>query len=351
MKAVDRAGYKKPSPIQMAAIPLGLQFRDVIGIAEAAQMLGNPEIEAEGPYSVVLAPTRELAQQIEEETRNLAHYTDFRVVSVWGGQSIEDQGFLLRELKGCEIVVATPGRLVDCIERSYAVLNQCNYVSWGVLDAMPSTNLKPENEDEPLETNRVYRTTYMFSATMPPAVERLARRAGKYLRRPVVVTIGTAGKATDNVTQRVIVKENEKPRALEQELAQMGDDQRIIVFANTKRQCDLVARQLENMDYRVTMLHGGKTRTSARSRSRASARMCSTCWWPPTWRDVVSTWPTWLWSTITTWPIPSSSTPTGKGDDWSYRAVPVARLAQHEAAKQKPGAIGGGRPSIQFAKK
>ena len=68
----------------------------------------------------------------------------------------------------------------------------------GVLDAMPSTNLKPENEDEELESDRVYRTTYMFSATMPPAVERLAR---KYMRRPVVVNIGSAGKATDNVAQ------------------------------------------------------------------------------------------------------------------------------------------------------
>ena len=68
----------------------------------------------------------------------------------------------------------------------------------GVLDAMPSTNLKPEDEGEELEENRVYRTTYMFSATMPPAVERLAR---KYMRRPVVINIGSAGKATDLVTQ------------------------------------------------------------------------------------------------------------------------------------------------------
>ena len=70
----------------------------------------------------------------------------------------------------------------------------------GVLDAMPSSNLKPDSEDVTLEANRVYRTTYMFSATMPSAVERLAR---KYLRRPVVINIGSAGKATDNVTQKV----------------------------------------------------------------------------------------------------------------------------------------------------
>lgn len=292
-RSIDRAGYKTPSPIQMATIPLGLQQRDIIGIAETGSgktaafvlpmlvyimrqppMKGNPEIEAEGPYAVILAPTRELTQQIEEETRKLAQYTEFRVVSIVGGQSIEDQGFALR--KGCDIVVATPGRLVDCVERRYAVLNQCNYVVldeadrmidmgfepqvMGVLDAMPSSNLKPENEDEPLEENRVYRTTYMFSATMPPAVERLAR---KYLRRPVVVTIGTAGMATDNVTQRVvIVKENEKPGSLSQELhsaESSSGEMRVIVFANTQKKCEQVLRHIEGLGYSACMLHGGKT--------------------------------------------------------------------------------------------
>lgn len=328
-KAVARAGYKKPSPIQMAAIPLGLQQRDVIGIAETGSgktaafvlpmlvyilglppMRGHPEVEAEGPYAVVLAPTRELALQIEEETKALAQYTDFRAVSVVGGQSIEEQGFQLR--KGCEIVVATPGRLVDCLARSYAVLNQCNYVVLdeadrmidmgfepqvvGVLDAMPSSNLRPLDEEDEEEiggggmatngdgrkkedsmdiddtrdgptsanhgdgattTHRIYRTTTMFSATMPPAVERLAR---KYLRRPTVINIGTTGKAADTVTQRVVMlKENEKAGFLEQELESMGEEQRIIVFVNTKRQCDAVARTLDSLGYRSTLLHGGKT--------------------------------------------------------------------------------------------
>ncbi|KAL4529677.1 hypothetical protein Ndes2437B_g08758 [Nannochloris sp. 'desiccata'] len=289
-RAIQRVGYKTPSPIQMASIPLGMQQRDVIGVAETGSgktaafvlpmlayimkqppMTGNPDIEAEGPYAVILAPTRELAQQIEEETIKLAHYTGFRVVSVVGGQNIEDQGFALR--KGCEIVVATPGRLVDCVERQYAVLNQCNYVVldeadrmidmgfepqvMGVLDAMPSSNLKPENEDEPLEAARVYRTTYMFSATMPPAVERLAR---KYLRRPVVVNIGAAGKATANVSQRVlVVKENEKPKTLEQQLNIAGNGARIIVFANTQKKCEHVVRLVENLGYAAAMLHGGKS--------------------------------------------------------------------------------------------
>ena len=96
---------------------------------------------------------------------------------------------------------------------------------------MPSTNLKPEGEGEELEKNRVYRTTYMFSATMPPTVERLAR---KYLRRPITVVIGTVGRATDSVTQKVLmVKENEKANRLWKEI-QYGSEQKYIIFANTK---------------------------------------------------------------------------------------------------------------------
>ena len=138
MQAVATAGYVKPSPIQMAAIPLGLAGRDVIGIAETgsgktaafalpllAYCQKQPPMDEvaaqDGPYAVILAPTRELAQQIDDETRTLARYTrgggggPFRVVTIVGGVSIEDQGFKLRQ--GCEIVVATPGRLVDCLEK------------------------------------------------------------------------------------------------------------------------------------------------------------------------------------------------------------------------------------------
>jgi ATP-dependent RNA helicase DDX23/PRP28 len=197
-------------------------------------------------------------------------YMGIKVVSIVGGQSIEEQGFKIRQ--GCEIVIATPGRLLDCLERRYAVLNQCNYVVLdeadrmidmgfepqvvGVLDAMPSSNLKPENEDEELDEKGIYRTTYMFSATMPPAVESLAR---KYLRNPVVVTIGTAGKATDLITQNVImVKESEKMPRLQKILADLGD-KTAIVFCNTKKTADMRAKDLDKAGFSVTTLHGGKS--------------------------------------------------------------------------------------------
>ncbi|WCJ41568.1 Pre-mRNA-splicing ATP-dependent RNA helicase prp28 [Euphorbia peplus] len=288
LEAVERAGYKEPTSIQRAAIPLGLEQRDVIGIAETGSgktaafvlpMLAyisrlpliSEDNSGEGPYAVVMAPTRELAQQIEDETVKFARYLGgIKVVSVVGGKSIEEQGFRIRQ--GCEVVIATPGRLLDCLERRYAVLNQCNYVVLdeadrmidmgfepqviGVLDAMPSSNLKPENEDEELDEKKIYRTTYMFSATMPPAVERLAR---KYLRNPVVVTVGTAGKTTDLISQNVMmVKESEKFHKLQRLLDELGD-KTAIVFVNTKKNADMVAKNLDKAGYRVTTLHGGKS--------------------------------------------------------------------------------------------
>jgi len=287
-KAIQKIGYTKPSPIQMASIPIGLSGRDVIGVAETgsgktcafvvpmlAYIRKQPPLdetnEAEGPYALVMAPTRELTQQIEEETVKFAHYMDYRVVSVVGGQSIEEQGFKLR--RGCEVVIATPGRLLDCLESRYTVLNQCNYVVldeadrmidmgfepqvMGVLDAMPSSNLKPMEEDAALDANKVYRTTYMFSATMPPTVERLAR---KYMRNPAVVNIGNAGKAADLITQHVLMcKENQKAQMLEDFMRRKPEAETVIVFVNAKKQCDYVNQLLSSMGQSSTVLHGGKT--------------------------------------------------------------------------------------------
>ncbi|CAI9094177.1 OLC1v1029870C1 [Oldenlandia corymbosa var. corymbosa] len=287
LKAVERAGYKSPSPIQMAAIPLGLEQRDVIGIAEtgsgktAAFVLPmltyisrlppiTEETVAQGPYAVVMAPTRELAHQIEVETVKFARHLGSRVVSIVGGESISAQG--LKVSQGCEVIIATPGRLLDCLNSRYVVLNQCNYVVLdeadrmidmnfepqlvGVLDAMPSSNLKPVNECEELDENRIYRTTFMFSATMSNKVERLAR---KYLRNPVVVTIGTAGKPTDLITQHVImVTEQKKPDRLHKLLYELGD-KTTIVFVNERTKVDTVLKTLSKAatNCRVTTLHGG----------------------------------------------------------------------------------------------
>ncbi|KAE8800968.1 DEAD-box ATP-dependent RNA helicase 21 [Hordeum vulgare] len=296
LRNVDRAGYRKPTPIQMAAVPLGLQRRDVIGVAQTgsgktaafvlpmlAYIAGmapptSHSEEGEGPYALILGPTRELAQKIERETVKLAAHLRIRVVSIVGGKAdgqstIQKQASMLEQ--GCEVIVATPGRLLDCLESRYAVLNRCSYVVLdeadrmidmgfepqvvGVLDAMPSSHLKPESADEELDEARTYRTTHMFSATMPPAVERLAR---KYLRNPVAVTVGSAGKAADLVAQNVVmVKVQEKMPRLTRILADLGKDRRTaIVFCNTKNSVEKLTNDLEYAGMcRVTALQGGKS--------------------------------------------------------------------------------------------
>ena len=272
LECIERIGYKEPSPIQRQAIPIGLQNRDIIGIAETGMTcvffssnsklilcIGSGKTAAFvipmlafisslplftddnrhlGPYALILAPTRELAQQIESEARKFASPLGYKCVSIVGGVSInnfvgfiyiefypqravEEQQFNLRE--GAEIIIATPGRLKDVIERHVLVLSQCRYVVMDeadrmvhlgfendltfILDALPSETMQGEDLGEQMDVDGEMmikkgrtRVTTLFSATMPPAVERLAR---KYLKKPAVITIGEAGRAVDTVEQRV----------------------------------------------------------------------------------------------------------------------------------------------------
>ena len=216
LKVIQSIGYKEPTPIQRQAIPIGLQSRDIIGIAETGSgktaafvipMLAFisqlPPLTYDnshlGPYSIILAPTRELVQQIEQETLKFSQGMNFKAVSLVGGHTIGEQAFNLRD--GAHIIIATPGRLRDMIDRRILVLSQCTYVVLDeadrmidlgfeedvnfILDQLPLSNLKPDSEEaEDIKdlqkrmggTRVVYRQTVMFSATMPAAVERLAKK-------------------------------------------------------------------------------------------------------------------------------------------------------------------------------
>jgi len=292
---IDKVGYKEPSPIQRQAIPIGLTNRDIIGVAETGsgktaaflipllvwiQSLPKQtrvEEADQGPYAIIMAPTRELAQQIEEETNKFGSPLGIRTVAVIGGLSREEQGFKLR--LGCEIVIATPGRLIDVLENRYLVLSRCTYIVMDeadrmidmgfepdvqkILDHMPVTNEKPDTElaedltalSENFKTKNKYRQTVMFTATMPPAVERLART---YLRRPAIVHIGSIGRPTERVEQVVYMcKENDKRNKLI-DILNSGIDPPIIIFVNQKKGADVLAKGLEKMGYNATTLHGGK---------------------------------------------------------------------------------------------
>ncbi|KAK0748126.1 P-loop containing nucleoside triphosphate hydrolase protein [Apiosordaria backusii] len=306
---VHDVGYDEPTPIQRASIPIALQARDLIGVAvtgsgkTAAFLLPllvyiseleplNEVNKNDGPYALILAPTRELVQQIENEARKFATPLGFTVVSIVGGHSLEEQAYALRN--GAEIIVATPGRLVDCLERRLLVFTQCCYIIMDeadrmidqgfeepltkILDALPVSNEKPDTEEAEnpqlmkkyLGGKDRYRQTMMYTATMPPLVERIAK---KYLRRPAIVTIGNAGEAVDTVEQRVefISGEDKRKNRLREILNSGQFKPPIIVFVNIKRNCEMVAKDIKSWGFSTTTLHGSKTQEQ-REASLASVR-------------------------------------------------------------------------------
>lgn len=294
---VAQVGYDDPSPIQRAAIPIALQARDLIGVAVTgsgktaafllpllvyiSELPPLTEINKnDGPYALIIAPTRELVQQIESEAMKFATPLGFTVVSLVGGHALEEQAYALRN--GAEIIVATPGRLVDCIERRLLVLSQCCYIIMDeadrmidmgfeepvnkILDALPVGNEKPDTEEaeNPQLMSRHlggkdrYRQTMMYTATMPPIVERIAK---KYMRRPATVTIGNVGEAVETVEQRVefVAGEDRRKKRLREILVDGGFKAPIIVFVNIKRNCDAIAKDISRMGFSVATLHGSKT--------------------------------------------------------------------------------------------
>merc|ERR1719215_1523868 len=291
LEAINKVGYLKPTPAQMQTIPIACEHRDLIAVAEtgsgktAAYMLPMlsyvkklPPLDdttaQDCPYAIVMAPSRELVIQIEEEATKFSQFLKCRLVSVVGGRDAEQQAFTLRQ--GVEICLATPGRLCDALDKRHTVLNQCNYVVIDEADkmvdlgfedyvrrallAIPSSNMKADSEEDAYKQeleakagHRQYRITQMFSATMPPAIERMART---FLRCPAIVSVGDPGHAKKDIEQRLeFISEAKKKKRLEELL--VGAEPPIIVFVNQKKAVDVLAKSLDNSGYRVCSFHRG----------------------------------------------------------------------------------------------
>ncbi|KAJ3215786.1 DEAD (Asp-Glu-Ala-Asp) box polypeptide 23, partial [Clydaea vesicula] len=298
LHVIEKVGYTKPSPIQRQAIPIGLQNRDIIGIAETGSgktasflipmlefILKLPPLtDKNSPYALILAPTRELALQIEQETLNFLPLG----VSIIGGHSVIEQSMSMNE--GVHIIIGTPGRMKDLLENHLIVLHQCTYVVMDeadkmidmgfeldvnyILDAIPLSNIKPDDdaaEDpialrEKLGLKTIFRQTVMFSATMPTLVEKLAK---KYMRRPAVVTIGTAGQAVDKIEQRVEMMGEDRKKQRLIEILNSGEFKPpMIVFVNQKKGCDSLSKAMNNLGFNTTILHGSKSQEQRESSLR-----------------------------------------------------------------------------------
>ncbi len=262
LEAVRDAGYHKPTPIQAEAIPLVRKGRDIMGLAQtgtgktAAFTLPIVDRLIDGPRrtrALVLTPTRELCVQVEESVRKYARHAEVSVASVYGGVPLEPQERQLRG--GVDIVVATPGRLIDHIERQNVVFDDLEVLVLDEADRMLDMGFAPQ-------INRIvgdlppYRQTLLFSATMPPEVEALAR---KYLRKPIVVQVGRRSQAANTVTHAVYPVAREKKSALLASLLQESRLDSVLVFTRTKHGADRVVRHLEHANIEATAMHADKT--------------------------------------------------------------------------------------------
>src|SRR5436305_2344351 len=262
LQALQDVGYEKPSPIQEQAIPPLLNGADIIGQAQTGSgktaAFGLPILEHVDPdekevQALVLTPTRELCIQVTQALRTSGAHSGVAVVAVFGGAPIRTQQAQLRA--GGHIVVGTVGRVKDLISRHSVVLHDCRFVVLDEADEMLDLGFL-EDVERILSLTPSSRQTALFSATMPPAIRRLAER---YLFDPVTVKVATKTLTVDTVEQFALeVKPREKADQLVEVLEAERPEQ-AIVFCRTKIRCEQLYRTLRDRGMNVKALHGDMT--------------------------------------------------------------------------------------------
>ncbi|WYZ38649.1 hypothetical protein EsH8_III_000563 [Colletotrichum jinshuiense] len=287
---IEMARYKMPTPVQKYSIPIVMGGRDLMACAQTgsgktggflfpilSQAFINgpstvPPNAAGGfgrqrkayPTSLILAPTRELVSQIYEESRKFAYRSWVRPCVVYGGADIGSQ---LRQIeRGCDLLVATPGRLVDLIERGRISLQNIKYLVLDEADRMLDMGFEPqirrivEGEDMPNVQNR---QTLMFSATFPRDIQMLAR---DFLKDYVFLSVGRVGSTSENITQKVEYVEDVDKRSVLLDILHTHGAGLTLIFVETKRMADSLSDFLINQNFPATSIHGDRTQ---RERERA----------------------------------------------------------------------------------
>ncbi|WP_064684452.1 DEAD/DEAH box helicase [Rhizobium bangladeshense] len=261
-------GIETPTPIQEQAIPLLLQGRDLIGLAQTGTgktaAFGLPLIEKlladerrpdnRTTRTLILAPTRELVNQIADNLKKFIRKSPLRINVVVGGVSINKQQLQLE--KGTDVLVATPGRLLDLVNRRAITLTTVRYLVLDEADQMLDLGFVHDlRKIAKLVPKK--RQTMLFSATMPKAIADLA---GEYLVDPVKVEVTPPGKAADKVEQYVhfVAGKNDKTELLRKSLTE-NPDGRAIVFLRTKHGAEKLMKHLDNIGYSVASIHGNKS--------------------------------------------------------------------------------------------
>ncbi len=259
IRALQKARYIHPSPIQAEMIPEALDGNDVIGQAKTGTgktaAFGIPLIEmlearAKGPQAIIMAPTRELVQQIVVELQKLSEGQNAAICGIYGGEPIERQ---LRALqRGVDIVVGTPGRVLDHIERRTLYLGDVFHVVLDEADRMLDIGFRPDIERILRKVPNPHQT-FLLSATMSTEIRKLAQR---YMYQPVELNLSKDEPSVDSIQQYYITVENERKIDLLLHLLQRDRPRQCIVFTRTKRGADRLADRLRGKVAGVATIHG-----------------------------------------------------------------------------------------------
>nr|XP_020461094.1 ATP-dependent RNA helicase DDX42 isoform X2 [Monopterus albus] len=266
MHQIRKSEYTQPTPIQCQGVPIALSGRDMIGIAKTGSgktaafiwpmlvhIMDQKELEAgEGPIAVIVCPTRELCQQIHAECKRFGKAYSLRSVAVYGGGSMWEQAKALQE--GAEIVVCTPGRLIDHVKKKATSLQRVTYLVFDEADRMFDMGFEYQVRSIASHV-RPDRQTLLFSATFRKKIERLAR---DILVDPIRVVQGDIGEANEDVTQVVelLLNGTDKWGWLTRRLVEFTSTGSVLIFVTKKSNCEELATNLTQEGYSLGLLHG-----------------------------------------------------------------------------------------------
>jgi len=260
--AIQKLGFEKPTPIQQGAIPLMLEGRDVIGSAQTGTgktaAFGLPILSKLGESTgkiraLVMVPTRELANQVELAMQDFAKGSNIRIAPIYGGVGYGQQIFNLK--KGLDIVVATPGRLLDHLEKGTCKLDHLQFLVLDEADRMLDMGFLPDVR-RIIQQCPKQRQTALFSATIPPEIEGLVKWA---MNKPETIQIGQRRSPAETVKQFVYPVAEEQKLDLLQALLEKIDYRSVIVFCRTKHGADRISKFLKKNNHTAAVLHSNRT--------------------------------------------------------------------------------------------
>lgn len=259
LDALEKIGYSEPTPIQFKSIPPAIEGKDLVGIAQTGTgktlAFGIPLIQRLAQVKgkgLIIAPTRELALQIDEELMKFGRSVGLRTAVLIGGQSIRIQHQKIRKIP--HVIIATPGRLIDHLEQKTVQLSDVRVLILDEADRMFDMGFAPQIK-RILQVVPDERQTMLFSATMPAEIMNLAR---EYMKLPIRIEIAPAGTAAEKVVQEVfIVRKDEKFRMLEKVLYDYHGS--VLVFSRTKHGAHRIAREVKEIGHEAAEIHSDRS--------------------------------------------------------------------------------------------